>query len=254
LYSDASRTGFGAILGQIGADNKEYVIAYAGRALTKSEQNLGITDLEGQALVYSIKHFDFYLRNVYFEAYVDHLPLLKLLKENNLTGKYARWLAILQQYDYKLIHKAGVTHTNADALSRREYTPADDQSPTVKADLVAAVSDSTANQQTTEPQAAEYVNELDVNMQDVIRLQREDPAYNDIILYLEDNVLPADLERRRIVCMESPMYTMNDQALYRVHIREGKGGHAERTRHYRWEPALLSSQYIWRPISSANAL
>jgi hypothetical protein len=33
LYSNASRTGFDTILGQIGADNKEYVIADTGRAL-----------------------------------------------------------------------------------------------------------------------------------------------------------------------------------------------------------------------------
>ena len=81
------------------------MVAYAGRVLTKAEKNLGITDLEGQALIYALKHFDFYLRNNHFEAFVDHQPLVKLLKEKNLTGKYARWLAVLQQYDYKLTYK-----------------------------------------------------------------------------------------------------------------------------------------------------
>ena len=47
LYIDANHKGFGAVLGQMGDDNKECVIAYAGRALTKAEKNLGITELEG---------------------------------------------------------------------------------------------------------------------------------------------------------------------------------------------------------------
>ena len=68
-----------------------------------------------------------------------------------------------------------------------------------------------------------------LNMDDVIQLERADPDYRDIILYLEDNVLPIDIEQRRIVCMESAMYAINDRALYRVHVREGKGGNAQRT-------------------------
>ena len=64
----------------MGDDNKEYVIAYACRALTKADKNLGITDLEGQALIYAIKNFDFYVRNTHFEAFVDHQPLVKIIK------------------------------------------------------------------------------------------------------------------------------------------------------------------------------
>ena len=81
---------------------------------------MGITNLEGQALIYALKYFDFYLCNTHFEAFVAHQPHVKLLKENNLTGKYVRWLAVLQQYDYKQIYKQGITHTNVNALNRRD--------------------------------------------------------------------------------------------------------------------------------------
>ena len=81
LYTDASHKGFGAVLGQMGGNNKVYMIIYAGRALTKAEKNLGITDLEGQALICALKHFDFSVRKSHFEAFVDHQPFVKLLKK-----------------------------------------------------------------------------------------------------------------------------------------------------------------------------
>ena len=34
------------------------------------------------------------------------------------TGKRARWILTLQQYDFKIKHRSGKTNTNADALSR----------------------------------------------------------------------------------------------------------------------------------------
>ena len=34
-------------------------------------------------------------------------------------GQLPRWLEELSQFDFKIIHRAGVKHTNADALPRR---------------------------------------------------------------------------------------------------------------------------------------
>ena len=36
-------------------------------------------------------------------------------------GQQARWLEILQEFDYKVIHRPGRIHNNADALSRRSH-------------------------------------------------------------------------------------------------------------------------------------
>jgi hypothetical protein len=36
----------------------------------------------------------------------------------DLTGQYARWQMLLQEYDFKVIHRAGEKHQNADVLSR----------------------------------------------------------------------------------------------------------------------------------------
>lgn len=37
----------------------------------------------------------------------------------NPEGQIARWLEILGTYDFKMEHRAGRVHSNADALSRR---------------------------------------------------------------------------------------------------------------------------------------
>ena len=148
------------------------------------------------------------------------------------------------QYDYKLTYKQGITHTNVDALSRREYTTSlEEQSPncvddadiTTSSNSVHSIAEnSTVISNMNEPSQqitnlAHNGDSYSLNMDDVIQLQRADPDYRDSILYLEDNVLPIDIEQRRIACMESAMYSISDRALYRVHIREGKGGNAQRT-------------------------
>ncbi|KAJ8933607.1 hypothetical protein NQ318_002770 [Aromia moschata] len=50
-------------------------------------------------------------------------PLLKnaahLEPEENPEGQVARWMERLQQYDFKIKHRSGKTHGNADTLSRR---------------------------------------------------------------------------------------------------------------------------------------
>ena len=36
----------------------------------------------------------------------------------NLSGQYARWAMILQEFDFDVLHRPGKQHQNADALSR----------------------------------------------------------------------------------------------------------------------------------------
>ena len=46
----------------------------------------------------------------------DHASLLWLLRFKNTEGETARWLQKLQEYDFKVTHRAGKSHTNADDL------------------------------------------------------------------------------------------------------------------------------------------
>jgi hypothetical protein len=45
---------------------------------------------------------------------------------NKLTNKLVRWALILQEYEFKVIHQLGITHQNADTMSRRPFTTSKD--------------------------------------------------------------------------------------------------------------------------------
>ena len=70
------------------------------------------------SIVSSIKHFHVYLYGHHFKV-SDHSSLRWLMNFNILEGQTARFLEFLSSYDFHVEHRSGVTHRNADALSRR---------------------------------------------------------------------------------------------------------------------------------------
>lgn len=48
----------------------------------------------------------------------DNKALEWVLKLNNPSRKINRWLVDIMEYDFIIKHRKGVTHNNADALSR----------------------------------------------------------------------------------------------------------------------------------------
>lgn len=118
LDTDASYGSVGAVLSQI-QDGQERVIAYASRTLNGPEKNYCVTRKELLAIVYYMKAFKQYLLGKPFIVRTDHAALTWLQKTPIPIGQQARWLNILGEFDYKVIHRAGKSHQNADALSRR---------------------------------------------------------------------------------------------------------------------------------------
>ena len=118
LYTDASGTGLGAVLSQKDEDNRERVIAYASRSLNKAERNYGITDKECLAVIWAIKHFEQYLGLLPFQVVTDHSALKYLQTAKIPSGRRARWIMYLQQFDFEITHRPGKENKNADALSR----------------------------------------------------------------------------------------------------------------------------------------
>ena len=121
VYTDASGTGLGAVLQQKDDKGQEYVVAYASRSLSKAEQNYAPTELECLAIIWAIEHFHYYLGTKEFTLITDHSALQWLQNKTPLKGKYAQWVLRLQPYNFKIIHRPGRVHNNADALSRIEY-------------------------------------------------------------------------------------------------------------------------------------
>jgi len=118
LDTDACNQTVGAVLSQV-QDGIERVIAYASRTLDKREVNYCITRKELLAIVYSLKYFKQYLMGQSFKIRTGHAPLTWLRHTPDPVGQQARWLEIMEEYDFQVEHRPGVKHGNADALSRR---------------------------------------------------------------------------------------------------------------------------------------
>jgi hypothetical protein len=56
----------------------------------------------------------------------DHLPLKWLMKSDKLAGKLARWTLLLQEYDFKVVHRAGIANLDVDGLSRNPSSSDED--------------------------------------------------------------------------------------------------------------------------------
>ena len=119
LDTDASAYGIGAVLSQI-QHGEEKVVAYYSRAMSRPERQYCVTRRELLAVV---QHFHPYLYGRHFTIRTDHAALRWLLSFRSPEGQTARWLECLQQYDFRIEHRAGAKHGNADALSRRPCLP-----------------------------------------------------------------------------------------------------------------------------------
>eukprot|EP00877_Chromochloris_zofingiensis_P004818 jgi/Chrzof1/14337/UNPLg00611.t1 len=65
-----------------------------------------------------MKSFQHYLQGVEFTLCTDHQPLLWLFTSKDLRGQHARWALAVQDFTFKILHRPGVTHQNADIPSR----------------------------------------------------------------------------------------------------------------------------------------
>ena len=122
LYTDASQTALGYILGQI-IDGKEHVLSYGGRELNTVEKKYSTTEREALAVIEGITYFRPYLTGTIFYVHTDQGCLSWLMKMKDPTGQLACLPLQLQQYQFDIIHRAGRLNGNADALSHHNIPP-----------------------------------------------------------------------------------------------------------------------------------
>jgi len=60
-----------------------------------------------------------YLLGRKFTIRTDHAALSYLMTAKDFIGQQARWVVLMSEFDFTIQHRAGVSHTNADALSRK---------------------------------------------------------------------------------------------------------------------------------------
>ena len=119
LYTDWSNYGMGAVLAQLATDTDlEHMVACISRSLNKHEKSYGSYHGELCAAVWAIRSFRHYLHGTPFTLITDHQPLKWLLTTPNLEGKPARWMLMVQEFDFEVKHRPGIENVNADVLSR----------------------------------------------------------------------------------------------------------------------------------------
>lgn len=116
MHTDASDQGISAILVQINPAGEEQVIHYGSRMLTKAELKWHTQEKEALAIVWGCNKFRSYLLGAPFIIRSDHQSLQWLMKSEK--GRLARWALSMSEFDYKIIHRAGVKNVNADVASR----------------------------------------------------------------------------------------------------------------------------------------
>ena len=118
VHTDASGTGMGAVLSQVGEDGEEHPIAYASRKLKPRETRYSTIEKECLAVVWALKCFEHYVYGQAFMLITDHRPLTWLKTMKNSNQRLTRWAVYLQQFKFDVQHRPGSQHKNADGLSR----------------------------------------------------------------------------------------------------------------------------------------
>ena len=108
-------------------NGKPKLMAYASKRLPKAARNYYITELEMCGLAINITSFAHLLKKVDFDAIVDHLALVHILKSKTqpATPRIKRLLEILSTYSFNLYYMKGKDMILSDFLSRQEIDKSD---------------------------------------------------------------------------------------------------------------------------------
>ena len=117
LTTDACGLGWGCTLSQT-CDGKEYVVAYASGKWSRPETRYSTTEHELLAVIRAARRFRHFLLGVHFTVVTDHQALKWLWNIDDPSGRLARWILHLSQFDFEVQHRRGVDIPHADALSR----------------------------------------------------------------------------------------------------------------------------------------
>ena len=72
-------------------DGKLYPVSYASRALSRTEENYAITEMEILAVVCAMRHFHHLLYGHRVTVVTDHVAVKAVLATPNPSAKHARW-------------------------------------------------------------------------------------------------------------------------------------------------------------------
>ena len=127
LYSDTSKFATGSVLYQI-QNGQPRLIAYASKRMPETAKNYLITELEMCALAINIATFLHLLKKVHFDAVIDHLAIMHIMrsKAEPATTRIKRLIELLSPYSFNLYYIKGKDMVLSDFLSGQKT---DDSNP-----------------------------------------------------------------------------------------------------------------------------
>jgi hypothetical protein len=118
VHIDASNFALGAMLSQTLDKTTDKPIYYVSRLMNNVKKNCTTTKKKGLAMIYAVKKFRHYLLGNSFIFFMDHRALLYLVNKPIVISQIAKWLLLLQEFNFKVIFKLRHVHFLLDQLSK----------------------------------------------------------------------------------------------------------------------------------------
>ncbi|PIL30265.1 hypothetical protein GSI_07443 [Ganoderma sinense ZZ0214-1] len=118
LVTDGSHGGIAGVVTQGEDFRHRNVAAFFSAKLSSAQMNYPVHEIEMLAGIESMRRHRDILLGCSFTWVTDHKGLIHLLKQKNLSGRQARWLERISEFDFTIEYVPGVENVLADALSR----------------------------------------------------------------------------------------------------------------------------------------
>lgn len=118
LHTDASASGFGAVLLQKQDDGRLHPVSFFSKRTTGPESRYHSFELETLAIIYALRRFRVYLEGIPFRIVTDCNSLTLTLSKRTVNHRIYRWALELENYNYTIHHRIGSSMGHVDALSR----------------------------------------------------------------------------------------------------------------------------------------
>ena len=184
-------------------NNRKRTLYYARRQMSSAEKKYTTTECEALAVIYACKKFRHYLLGYRIVFLTDHDSLKYSVNIPDLSRRIAKWILLLQEFNYKVVVKLGKANANADYLSRQRGNEALE-------DIRAEFPD-------------EFEEEPDRKEEQVLHINGEDEMeFSDIISYLVDKTYPTGLSREEKSLFQHKVapYTIIQGILFKLEADE----------------------------------
>lgn len=111
------------MLSQLKTQGRDQPIYFPSFQLNVTENNYSTIEREALGVIFSYKKFRHYILGYKTIFHTDHSSLKYFVNQAGLSGRLARWVLLLQEYEFEIQVTTGKHHENADFLSRLPGTP-----------------------------------------------------------------------------------------------------------------------------------